>query len=560
MKKRLFIYPTLILLLGLLSYFALSIYITQTNNMNIAKDNVMETTKILADFFDEDMDISFFVNVGQDIRITIISPEGYILSDSLPLDLYLQENRLLRPEIQAALAGTPTAYVRYSETFEVNFVYYAIKVAAADSYVFIRTALPAQRIDTYLSQSLPLLVLLIFIIALLCFLFTRGLVNRITKPFESIEQKLRSLSEGKYTQSTVAGSYEEIDAITYKIDEVALMLQSSFTALKDEKFKLEYILNNIGDGIFVVDENKNIVLINDAASRIFERGTNIVGKSLIRLSFDKALVKAVDECLEQDKNALFELNINSQIFFIAIKRLPDTSLILAALSDVTENRENAKRREEFFANASHELKTPLTAIKGFNELMSINNKDEGMDKYISGVARETDRMLILISDMLKLSELENVPNINPAPVSLSDTVSEVSEALSIAISEKSIIFETKGDAVVYTDPEHIYELVKNLIENAIRYNNQGGKVSVAIIDGKNQARLLVSDNGIGISQGEQIRIFERFYRVEKSRSERGGGTGLGLSIVKHICALYGWRLSLKSKLGYGTEITIIFGD
>jgi two-component system phosphate regulon sensor histidine kinase PhoR len=227
---------------------------------------------------------------------------------------------------------------------------------------------------------------------------------------------------------------------------------------------------------------------------------------------------------------------------------------MVVLSDVTENHENAKRREEFFANASHELKTPLTAIKGFNELAALHNKDEGIQKYVDSITRETNRMLALIGDMLKLSELETAQDTSPVPVQLAKIANEVREAVQPAIEEKAIIVEVVGDGSVTAEPGHVYELLKNLIENAVRYNNQGGKVYVKI----RRTQITVKDDGIGISPEEQTRIFERFYRVERSRSQQGGGTGLGLSIVKHICALYGWKLTLKSKLGVGTEITVAF--
>ena len=174
------------------------------------------------------------------------------------------------------------------------------------------------------------------------------------------------------------------------------------------------------------------------------------------------------------------------------------------------------------------------------------------------MTRETDRMLTLIGDMLKLSELENTQNLNPVSLSLAKVVDEVQEALTTVIDEKAVLVECSGDAEVCAEQEHIYELVKNLMENAIRYNEQGGRVFVTMEDGKKGARLIVADDGIGISPEEQSRIFERFYRVEKSRSLRSGGTGLGLSIVKHICALYDWKLSLRSKPGIGTEVTVTF--
>jgi two-component system phosphate regulon sensor histidine kinase PhoR len=220
----------------------------------------------------------------------------------------------------------------------------------------------------------------------------------------------------------------------------------------------------------------------------------------------------------------------------------------------TINRENTKRRDEFFANASHELKTPLTAIKGFNELTAINNKDENIRKYVAGITRETNRMLSLIGDMLKLSELESLQAITPVPVSLGDVINDVKDTMSTAMSEKAISLEVVGDATVIAEQGHIYELVKNLVENSVRYNSQGGKVWVTV----QSNGIVVSDNGIGIPLEDRSRIFGRFYRVEKSRSVLNGGTGLGLSIVKHICALYDWRVSLKSKIGEGTEVTVEF--
>jgi two-component system phosphate regulon sensor histidine kinase PhoR len=561
MRKRLFLYTTIIIFAGLLCFFCSSVYITHTNNLNIAKDVVAEVAQICARLYDNDTDVSSFVQVGNDTRITIIASDGTVLADSRPVDLGAIDNHLRRPEVQAAANGSPAAYVRYSDTLGVNLMYYALKVEGGGSYVFVRAAIPVANIDEYLFRSLPLLISILFIIALLSFIFIRSTISTIIKPFNSVEQKLRSLSSGEYTAELIEGSYEEIDTIIRGIDDVARVLQDSFDSLRNEKNKMDYILNNIADGLFAVDENKNITLINNSAFDIFDVTPDISGKNLHYLSYDKALNDAVGDCVKSLSDAIFEITLNGSIYLVTVKPLPGTKLTMAVLSNVTENRENAKRREEFFTNASHELKTPLTAIKGFNELTEINNKDENISKYINSITRETDRMLTLISDMLRLAELENAQAINPVPVSLAKIVDEVRETMSTAISDKSITFEAVGDAAVKAEPLHIYELVKNLIENAVRYNNQGGKVSVTIVtidNDKKAARLIVSDDGIGISPEEQIRIFERFYRVEKSRSQRNGGTGLGLAIVKHICALYGWKPSLKSKLGVGTEITVLF--
>ena len=559
MKRRAFFYTTLILIAGFLGFFTISVYITHTNNLRLAKDAVMETAKICANLYDDKADLHKYVMSGGDTRITVISPDGLVLADSRPLDFDSLENHLGRPEILAAAQGAPEAFIRHSDTLGVDLIYYALKAGDADDFVYIRVALPVARIEAYLYRSLPPLLLLLLAVALLCFLLARWMIKRIALPFASVESKLRKLAEGAYEPGPVAGGYEEIDDITRDIDEVAQILQDSFSAMRDEKYKAEYILNNIGDGLIVIDETGSIVLANASALAMFGAGRDMVGKSLPYLSYDRTLCGAVDDCIGQGKSALFELVVAGRTHFVSVSRLPETPLTVVTLSDVTESLENARQREEFFANASHELKTPLTAIKGFNELTAFHNKDDDIRKYIDGITRETERMLSLIGDMLKLSELENTKEINPAPVPLAKMAGEALDVLSAAIGEKAVACDIAGDATVMGEPAHVYELVKNLLENAVRYNHQGGKVSVIVKNEAGYVWLTVADDGIGIAPEEQARVFERFYRVEKSRSQRNGGTGLGLSIVKHICTLYNWKLSMKSKPGTGTEVTVRFG-
>ena len=558
MKKRLYLYTLFILLAGLLSFFWGSVQIAHADNLKFARDSVMETARIFAGLYPENTDLDVFVKSGGETRITIISSEGEVLADSRPLDLDSVENHLDRPEIQAAQNGSPAAYTRKSETLGAELMYYALKVDSGAGYVFIRTAMPITKIDAYLSQSIPMLVALFVFIALCGFFFIRQMINNVTKPLEKLEISLRSLAEGEYAPKNIRSSYEEINKITQNIDAVAHILQEGIKKLRDEKNKLNYIINNIGDGLFAVDENRSIALVNSAALEIFGASPDVAGKNQNYLTYDKTLAKATEDCQKDGKDSYFEHMLSGRIFFVAAKKIPDTNLTTIVLSNITEIKESSKRREEFFANASHELKTPLTAIRGFGELASIHNKDEGITKFLDSIARETGRMLSLLDDMLKLSELESAQKIEPVPVSLAKAATEARDSLAAAIEEKSLKFEILGEATVQASPEHIYELIKNLSENAVRYNNFGGSVSVAIEADGQGARLVVKDNGIGIPIEEQTRIFERFYRVEKSRSQKNGGTGLGLSIVKHICALYGWKLSLKSKLGVGTEVAVSF--
>ena len=558
MKKRLFVYTTFILLAGLLCFFVASVFITHANNIKLAESSVEETTRICVQLYNENIDVAAFVKTGGNMRITIIAQDGTVIADSLHMDISTLGNHLDRPEVQAALNGAPQAFIRYSNTMGTDMIYYALKAQSSSGFVIIRVAIPVTSVDVFMFQSLPLLIILFIAIILLGFAVIRGIVGRVVKPLENVEQKLRQLSEGEYQLDPIPNSYGEINDITKKIDGIAQVLQNSITSINSEKDKLDYILNNIGDGLIAVDENRGIVLINSVALEIFGAMPDIKGKDLNYLFFDKTMNEAVDSCMGSGKNSLFELTHNGKVFSVAVKRLPNTKLTMLVLSDITANKENARRREEFFANASHELKTPLTTIMGFSELASLNNKDDGIAVYIDNITRETDRMMSLIADMLKLSELENTQDIKQVFVSVADVTREVSEMLSTSIEAKAISFSATGDTVVSAEKDHVYELVKNLVENAVRYNDQGGTVSVVIKDDESCSSLLVSDNGIGIPPEEQAWVFERFHRVEKSRSQRNGGTGLGLSIVKHICTLYGWKVSLKSKLGVGTDVTVVF--
>ncbi len=559
MKKRLFLYTISIVCAGLLCFFAASVYVTYTNNLGFAKDTVTEIAQIYADLYAQSTgtDLASLVKAGDRARITVISAEGAVLADSRPLDIGAVENHMNRPEVQAALRDEPAAQVRHSDTLGTDLIYYALKVSSGNSHVFVRAAIPVAQVDGYVWRSVPLLLLVLILVVIPCFFFASRMARSAIEPLDSVHQKLQALAKGEVHATAVTQRYEEVERMTRDIDDVATLLRYNMETLRSEKCKLDYILDNIGDGLVAVDEMGDIALVNTGALRIFGATADVMGKKLSYLTYDKTLTQAVEDCNSSGQSALFELALGGSTYLVTVKRLPDTRLTMAVLSDVTENRESAKRREEFFANASHELKTPLTAIKGFGELAALHNTDEHLRKYLSGIARETDRMLSLIGDMLKLSELENTRDFLPVPVPLSKTVDEVRQTLSAVIEEKGIAFEAVGDGTVCAEPGHVYELVKNLIENAVRYNNPGGSVRVSIVGDKDAVRLTVADTGIGISPAEQSRIFERFYRVEKSRSQQGGGTGLGLSIVKHICALYDWDLSLKSKPGVGTEISVL---
>lgn len=556
MKKRLFIYNLIIIICIIVIFAAVSIAVIKHNVFSYAEDTVINYTNTYARLYKEVTDTSLLVKADSDVRISIISADGTLIADSLPINVGAVENHLSRPEIQAALIGSPEVCSRYSSSAGSSFIYYAVKVSDGDSHVFIRASIPLASSTGYIKTVTPLFIIILVIICIAYFIISNYIVNRLMRPLDDIKNSLNDLSNGNYSPNHLAGSYEETEQIIKEIDSINAKLSDNLRSLNSEKEKLQYVLQNMTDGMFALDKDNNIVLINNSALSAFNRSNEIIGKNLNYLTFDEGLLNHINESVSKGQSSIFEEQVDNKIYLCTIKALPGIGLTAVFMSDITESKRSRQIREEFFANASHELKTPLTAIKGFNDLTAINNKDENLNKYIEKIDRETNRMLSLISDMLRLSELENTRALSPSPVKLRDICIEVNELLADKIREENISVEISGDSTVNAEYKHMYELIKNLFENAVLYNRKNGSVNIRITDSDNYAILKVSDSGSGISPSDQSRIYERFYRADKSRSRKNGGTGLGLSIVKHICNLYSADITLRSKQGLGTDIIV----
>jgi len=330
--------------------------------------------------------------------------------------------------------------------------------------------------------------------------------------------------------------------------------------------KNDYVLNNIRDGLVLITSGGIITYANTSALFIYKFKRGIVSKRIEQIFDYEPLVSVITDCINGAEGCGLEIKINGFYYDAKISRLPDTRVpyVMVVFTDITESRESGKRREEFFQHASHELKTPLTAIKGFNDLVYLKNKNMDLDKYIDGISREANRMNTLISDMMKFSELEtktiNSEEYTGKGILISTIISEVLDAMADQIFQKRLDIKTYGDAVIRAHARHLYDLVKNLLENAVRYNVENGRVTIDVSKEDKFTKFVVSDAGIGIPLIHHTRIFERFYRVEKSRSTQSGGPGLGLAIVKHICKVYGWEVSLESEEGVGTEITVLMRE
>lgn len=555
MKKKLMIWNTAIVALALALMLGLGVLVTRSDRYEMTEEKIREVTEIYAATFDPD-NIRF--SEDDAIRVTVLDNAGQVLADSEAVDPAEMENHSQREEILAAFGGNPKTVTRTSETTGRKMMYYAERVEVDGISYYIRVAIPIASVSSYIvKSSVPMLFIMLMVLFLttLCgYFFGAGLL----KPLETVRRGLAGVEKGTYREIPPMTDDEEINRMLVDINAISTKLQTSVTEARSEREKLDYVLNHVSDGIVVADDKLAVVIVNRCAEGIFGI-TGAVGKGIRALTADEAFIHAMTDCAEGGSGSIFRAQYNGAWYLVTVHRT-ENGLVIAVLTDVTAEKNGEQMRLEFFANASHELKTPLTTIKGFNDLVAMEAQEDRTRGYAERIDREVSRMLALIDDMLNISRLESttLTAADLVPVSLGEVAGEVTEALSMLASEKKIEVSVTGDATLTCTHDHAYELIKNLTENAIRYGRAGGHAYVSLETVGGAPTLTVKDDGIGIDAEHQSRIFERFYRVDKSRSRATGGTGLGLSIVKHICDLYGAEIALTSKPGVGTTVRVTF--
>ncbi|MFA5220289.1 MAG: ATP-binding protein [Bacilli bacterium] len=553
MKKKYIFYNAIVTFVALVLMFSLFIVVTKNHDQNQAEKEIQIITEIYASNYDVNFDYSN--SVDENIRITIIDSTGKVISDSSE-DIDTLDNHIDREEIVAALNNNPKTCIRKSDSTDVKMIYYALKAYDGDNYIFVRISMPLSNILNLVLRTIPSLLLILFFALTLSIIISYFFSKNILYPLKLVKDNLINIKNGEKLSDFQTTYDEDINKILLEINDIGDKLKLNFIQLKDNEAQLDYVLNNISNGIIAFDENERIKLINKTAGTIFNIN-DAENKTLNYLSLDIILINKIRSILLDGKNQFFEYYYNGNYYVCNLMKIKNDIYILV-LNDITEAKNNEIIRSEFFANASHELKTPLTAIKGFTEVIMFQNTDESLKKPLESINKESNRILILIEDMLKLSKLENVKDITWNAVDLLQLSIEIKEVLQPLYESKNVSLKIEGKASFNGEKEHFYELIKNLVENSIKYNIDNGEVKIVLNQTDSEVTIEVIDNGIGIDVEDRNRIFERFYRVNKSRSRNTGGTGLGLSIVKHITQIYNGNIMLSSTLGKGTSIKIIF--
>lgn len=557
MKKKIIVTNVIIVVFALLILFLSGISITKSIYKKQAEERIIDVANIYAENYTSSDKV--VKNVPKDYRVTVVDKSGKVLSDSETADVSNMENHIDREEIVAALHGKPVAVTRRSDTTNKDMVYSAVKVdLSADDYVFVRVSTPVDSVNLYATSTiLPnfyVLIAAIIAAVILSVVLTKSLV----KPMAEIKNSLIALNNGTFTPSTPSEKDPEINKMLSEINDIGEKLSDTITTVSEDNKKLDYILNNVSDGIVVITANGNIEVMNDNAKLVFDVKNDAISSNYTVLSANEKFISAVSDAVNERINKVFEFTTAAHDVYLTSIRCLDGGMTIIVLSDITAVKHGEEIRSEFFANASHELKTPLTAIKGFNDVIGMKSKDDDIRTLSSKIDKEVNRVVSLIDDMLNLSKLETTKTPIVEKVDLVAVAYDAEESISALARAKNVNIEISGEGTVEMEKDHAYELVKNLMENAVRYNEDGGHVFVSVDEKSDKVTLKVKDDGIGIDEENQSRIFERFYRVNKSRSRETGGTGLGLSIVKHVAELYGAKLTLSSTLGAGTEITVSF--
>ena len=481
-------------------------------------------------------------------RITWLRADGAVLYDT-QADAESMENHAQRQEVQQALATGEGESSRYSDTLLQKTVYYAKRLP--DGTVLRLSAIRVTTGVLVLNMLQPILLVLAAALILSGVLASR-LARRITEPLNRLDLEHPLEND----------TYEELAPLLRRMEHQRRQIDRQMDELRRRSEEFEQITGSMSEGLVLLDEAGVILSINPAARRLLDAAENCVGQDLLTVDRDVALSDALRQAAGQGHSE-FRGQRNGREYQFDVTRIQSegrTAGTVLLVFDVTERAFAERNRREFTANVSHELKTPLQGIIGSAELLENGLvKQEDVPRFIGHIRSEAQRLVTLIGDIIRLSQLDEGEPMPAEPVELLALAREAAESLQSAAAARNVTVTVEGEPVALTGVRRLlYEIVFNLCDNAIKYNTDGGRAQVTVTKENETAAVTVRDTGIGIPPDQQDRVFERFYRVDKSHSKASGGTGLGLSIVKHAVQYHHGTIHLQSEVGKGTEIRVTF--
>ena len=518
-------------------------------NYNEMKSMIRAEAEYISQAIDTE-DINYLESVKNvtPSRITWIDNNGNVIYDSAGENL---SNHSDRPEIIDAVKNGSGESSRLSETFSEQTYYYAVKLTNG---TILRMSDTTSSIYHDIFSALPYTVIVIAIIIILAIIVSNNETEKIIKPINELD--LDNPSNNL--------KYDELAPLLRRIEKQNSDIEKYISELKAKQVEFETVTENMSEGLIIINQKSTILSCNKSAVAILGGGEyNYISKSVFDLNHSKNFVDAVENAVvgKHDETALTINNRSYMVITNPVKHFDKISGAVIIIIDVTEKESREELRREFSANVSHELKTPLTAISGFAEIMKDGwAKPEDYQMFALKIYNETQRLINLIEDIIKLSRLdENKIEITKESVDMLVLAKDAAARLSSKAKDKNISVTVNGDHGNITGVRQILdEMIYNLCDNAVKYNKKNGKVEVIVKDFISNVSVTVKDNGIGIPAEDLDRVFERFYCVNKSHSKESGGTGLGLSIVKHGAIFHKAKINIDSTLGIGTSIEIVF--
>ena len=485
------------------------------------------------------------------LRITLIRPDGRVIADSEINDVSTLENHQYRKEIMEAMGSGEGFSLRYSSTLKTDMLYFA----TYSNGLVIRLARPLQEVE----HSLDAMKSLVFNAALFAIIFSIIMIVlisfKITKPFNETLSFASDFAAGNYGRRILNYSSDEIGRLQKALNTMADTIVNTIEDHILEQRKLETTLDSIGDGIAMVDSSKNIIIYNNSFLTMLGISTELEGKQFFEVIRNSILNSRITRCLKSGEKDSFILEMANDRFYESvvtpIKAEKIIQGILVVLHDISEKRRIEKIKTDLVSNVSHELKTPIAIIRGYLETVKENYSNREMAiKYIDRAIENADRQDALIQDIIKLSMIESVREFEKEKIDIRSIIERCLDLLAPKIARREIkpvnIMEADIDYTVTANHFLVEEIFFNIIDNGINYNTDRGTLTISSAVSNGCLNIMISDTGAGIPEEARDRIFERFYRVDRSRSRATGGTGLGLSIVRHAALVLGWDIMVDS--------------
>ena len=487
---------------------------------------------------------------GESYRLTWIAPSGEVLFDS-QADESSMENHAQREEVRQALETGEGQSSRYSSTLLEKTIYYAKKLADGS---ILRISISRATAGVLVMGMLQPMLVVLAAALILALVLAKRISARIVAPLNRLDLEKPLEND----------TYEELSPLLTRINQQRRQIDTQLRTLQQKKDEFDQITASMNEGLVLMNEKGTVLSINPAARELFHAEPDCVGQDFLTVERSHEISCAIRRALEEG-HAELRVERGGHEYQLDISRIESEGTVIGAVLlafDVTEQAFAERNRREFTANVSHELKTPLQSIMGSAELIENGLvKQEDMPRFVGHIRTEAARLVTLIEDIIRLSQLDEGGELPFEPVNLKKLAEEASASLASAAAEKQVTIRVHGDDRQITTVRRLAsEIIYNLCDNAVKYNREGGSVDVTIDGTAHGAVVTVQDTGIGIPPEHQSRVFERFYRVDKSHSRQSGGTGLGLSIVKHAVQYLGGRIELESQPGKGTTMRVHFPD